>query len=482
MQAGIILAFSGVLGKGKKGITSCGDNITESGEWDFPMEPEGLVAPSKLCISATDLVFVVDASSSVGTVNFKKQLYFVAHTVSYFQVGPDYLRVGLASFSTEAVAWFNLKDYTDNATLLKAIKEVPYDDGGLAYTHRALRLVTNNMFKNDFGGRDNAPDIVIVITDGLSSQPFTTAAEARCLRAAGATVYAVGITSSVQDLELLLMASRPENVFKATDFDTVFNVSNELVFSICKDYGVTTLPEDSPGYSDNSTVTRYDDIITTSPLLSLLTTGQFSQTAREIGPTTKTPVSQTGPGLMGDVILLLDGSTSVGVDNWLQLTTFASDFVQNFTYGPNDVLFGSVLFGKRALTQFRLNTFTNLEEVSNALLSTTYPITSSRDTNQGLAEITHSNLFGSSSGGREEATDIVVLITSGVSRYPEETRFEASLLKYSGVYLVTVSIGMGPVYELTTLASSPDYALLADGFDGLQAIRDNLTEIGNCRP
>ncbi|KAK6970939.1 serine-rich adhesin for platelets [Biomphalaria glabrata] len=451
--------------------TSCGNNITDTGEWDFPMDIEGLAAPSKICTSATDLVFVIDASTSIGATNFKKQLNFVANTASYFRVGSDSLRLGVVSFGTEAIVWINLGDHSSLQGISKALLEITYD-GGYAYIHKALRKVTDTMFTSDAGGRDYAPDIVVVITDGLSNQPFTTAAEAKCLRSAGATIYAVGTSPSVQSLELLLMASRPENVFKSLSFDSLSNISNELVYSICKDYESTI----SPSSSDAPTRPNSVELTTTSPLLTLLTSTLTSITTPQKVMTDQ-PTTTTSHASKTDIILLIDASTSVGLESWSNLTTFASNFVRSLTFGPDKNLFGAVVFNKRSNILFSMDTYTSIDEVSEALLSAPNPsISSTRNTNLGLAEVRNSFLFGPSAGGRDEVPDILVVITNGLSRYPTETHDQAKILKDSGVKIITVGIGLKDANEVLDMASSSELALNAAGYDQLQDIQENLTD------
>lgn len=50
--------------------------------------------------------------------------------------------------------------------------KIPYY-GGVTYTDKALSLIsTNNLFGSAAGGRANAPNILILFTDGQSTNPI----------------------------------------------------------------------------------------------------------------------------------------------------------------------------------------------------------------------------------------------------------------------------------------------------------------------
>jgi von Willebrand factor type A domain len=55
---------------------------------------------------------------------------------------------------------------------LQALLAIPYPFASGTNTASALSFIsTNNMFGTSFGGRDDAQNILIVITDGQSSNP-----------------------------------------------------------------------------------------------------------------------------------------------------------------------------------------------------------------------------------------------------------------------------------------------------------------------
>jgi len=72
------------------------------------------------------VVFALDASDSIGFDNFQRVTQFVGMVVQTLDIdsvagGPTISRVGLITFSDNAVLQFNLNKYTTKAALLQAV-------------------------------------------------------------------------------------------------------------------------------------------------------------------------------------------------------------------------------------------------------------------------------------------------------------------------------------------------------------------------
>lgn len=120
-----------------------------------------------------DVVFLLDASYSEGSTNFKKQLQFVENFVSQFNVGPDAAQFSVVTFATSVHNEFYLNAYSSSSALVSAIQKIPYRPGA-TYTDRALSFAEGTSFQPQHGGRADAEKIVIVMTDGQSSSHANT--------------------------------------------------------------------------------------------------------------------------------------------------------------------------------------------------------------------------------------------------------------------------------------------------------------------
>ncbi|KAK0050617.1 serine-rich adhesin for platelets, partial [Biomphalaria pfeifferi] len=118
----------------------------------------------------------------------------------------------------------------------------------------------------------------------------------------------------------------------------------------------------SPSSSDAPTRPNSVELKTTSPLLTLLTSTLTSVTTPQKEVMTDQPTTTTSHASKTDIILLIDASTSAGLESWSNLTTFASNFVRSLTF--DNTLFGAVVFNKRSKILFSMDTYTSIDEVS----------------------------------------------------------------------------------------------------------------------
>uniref|UniRef100_A0A2C9L3D3 VWFA domain-containing protein n=1 Tax=Biomphalaria glabrata TaxID=6526 RepID=A0A2C9L3D3_BIOGL len=178
-----------------------------------------------------------------------------------------------------------------------------------------------------------------------------------------------------------------------------------------------------------------------------------------------------------DIIFLLDASSSVTEPNWKKIVKFSSNLVLNFTFGSDSNLFGAVIFNSQASKKFDLNTYPNKTAVANALLAIPYPFTSGTNTASALSFILTNNTFGTSSGGRDDAQNILIVITDGQSSNPNQTIIAAQNLKDAGISIVTIGIGLADLQEITAMASQHDLVFNISNFDILSIINEDLLQI-----
>ena len=110
---------------------------------------------------------------------------------------------------------------------MKAIETAPYLRGG-TLTGKALKFAKAELF--DKTGRQGVPKVLIVMTDGRSTDGVVAPADA--LSAANITVFAIGIGRNYDMKQLQQIASKPEIKYALT---SDFNRLNELYTSIRDD-------------------------------------------------------------------------------------------------------------------------------------------------------------------------------------------------------------------------------------------------------
>ena len=93
-----------------------------------------------------DVYFLLDSSSSIWIVDFKKQIQFVKEVVDLFEIGQSKTRIGVSTFSDKYEAVIHLNDFAVKTALKAAIDKVPYLRGGTD-TAAALRHVREEEFE-----------------------------------------------------------------------------------------------------------------------------------------------------------------------------------------------------------------------------------------------------------------------------------------------------------------------------------------------
>ncbi|CAG2213738.1 COL6A [Mytilus edulis] len=172
----------------------------------------GFSDPDEACHDKVDLVYLVDSSGSVGSINFNKEKEFINNSLSQFVIGYNDALVGVVTFSTVPREQFKLNAFLDKPALKYAITKIPYLTGN-THTAEAINFVNNHMFIPSAGDRPDAQNILVVLTDGRSGDPAKTLQEANRLKQRNTVIIAVGIGSGASKSELNGLVSNPAYVF-----------------------------------------------------------------------------------------------------------------------------------------------------------------------------------------------------------------------------------------------------------------------------
>ena len=81
------------------------------------------------------------------------------------------LQIGLVTFSTDVHNQFYLNAHPSKYSVLGALRQVPFQSGA-TYTGQALQFVRTHSLSTRYGRRANSQPIVIVLTDGQSSDRY----------------------------------------------------------------------------------------------------------------------------------------------------------------------------------------------------------------------------------------------------------------------------------------------------------------------
>ena len=146
----------------------------------------------------SDLVFILDASGSIktsGDMNWELIKNFVVNiTLSLGDIGTAQNRVGLVTYNHTAWNIFFLSDHDNAQDVVDEVKNLG-DPGykGKTNTSGALKVLREEQLTVEHGDRPDTPNIVIVLTDGLSEEPEETILQAGLAHDRGVILYVIGV-------------------------------------------------------------------------------------------------------------------------------------------------------------------------------------------------------------------------------------------------------------------------------------------------
>lgn len=189
-------------------------------------------------VGGLDLVFVLDASGSIGSIDFEKMKDSVINIVSSLTIGPENTRLAIIVFETEVNLIFNLNAHTNNISLIEAIGNITFTSGG-TNTHLALRLLRESTVSELLGVRPGSQStkVAIVITDGRSNSPTLTKEEADKVRMeTDFLVFAVGVGGGVGLTELTNIAGSSDFVIQLGGFTPteLQNLETDIQMETCR--------------------------------------------------------------------------------------------------------------------------------------------------------------------------------------------------------------------------------------------------------
>lgn len=178
-----------------------------------------------------DVVLLVDGSYSIGLQNFAKVRAFLEVLVNSFDIAADKVQISLVQYSRDPHTEFALNTHHDINAVVKAVRSFPYR-GGSTNTGKAMTYVREKIFVASRGARQNVPRVMVLITDGKSSDSFKDAATR--LRNVDVEIFAVGVKDAVRsELEAIANPPSDTHVYEVEDFDAFQRISKELTQSIC---------------------------------------------------------------------------------------------------------------------------------------------------------------------------------------------------------------------------------------------------------
>ncbi|XP_073534174.1 collagen alpha-4(VI) chain-like [Phyllobates terribilis] len=180
---------------------------------------------------------------------------------------------------------------------------------------------------------------------------------------------------------------------------------------------------------------------------------------------------------VADIVLLVDGSWSIGTENFKSMQDFLYTLINGFDVSQDNIRIGLIQYSDEPRTEFYLNSYDKKEDVLQYVQNLKYK---GGGTNTGASlQFMLENHFTESAGGRARygIPQIAVVITDGQSQ--DNIKEPATEVKNSGITLYAIGIKEALLTELNEIASDPDerHVYNVADFTALQGISQNMLQV-----
>ncbi|XP_056236931.1 collagen alpha-6(VI) chain-like isoform X1 [Seriola aureovittata] len=179
---------------------------------------------------------------------------------------------------------------------------------------------------------------------------------------------------------------------------------------------------------------------------------------------------------VADIVFMVDGSWSIGTQNFEQIRQFLYTLVNSFDVGPDHVRIGLVQYSTSPRTEFLLNTYPNKGDILQYISKLPY-MGGGTHTGQGL-DFMLKEQFKAAAGSRadQNVPQIAVVITDGKSQ--DNVESHAQDLKRKGIVLYAIGIKEADEDQLREIANEPhsQHVYSVSDFAALQGISQSIVQ------
>ncbi|XP_031239331.1 von Willebrand factor isoform X1 [Mastomys coucha] len=239
-----------------------------------------------------DVVFVLEGSDEVGEANFNKSKEFLEEVIQRMDVSPAETHISVLQYSYTVTVEYTFNEAQSKEDVLRHVREIRYQGGNRTNTGQALQYLSEHSFSPSQGDREQAPNLVYMVTGNPASDEIK-----RLPGDIQVVPIGVGPRANMQELERI---SRPIAPIFIRDFETLPREAPDLVLQTCCSKEGLQLP-------------------------------------------TLPPLSDCSQPL--DVVLLLDGSSSLSESYFDKMKSFAKAFISEANIGPHFTQVSVIQYG-----------------------------------------------------------------------------------------------------------------------------------------
>ncbi|XP_067994165.1 collagen alpha-3(VI) chain [Melanerpes formicivorus] len=381
---------------------------------------------------SADLIFLIDGSNNIGSVNFQAIRDFLVNLIESLRVGAQHIHIGVVQYSDEPRTEFALNSYPTKAEVLDAVKALSFRGGEEANTGAALEFVVENLFTQAGGSRieEAVPQILVLISGGESSDDIREGLLA--VKQASIFSFSIGVLNA-DSAELQQIATDGSFAFTALDIRNL-DALRDLI-----------LP----------------NIVGVAQRLILLE-----------APTIVTEVIEVNKK---DIVFLIDGSTALGTAPFNSIRDFVAKIVQRLEVGPDLIQVAVAQYADTVKPEFYFNTHQSRKDVM-ANVKRMKPMGGTALNTGSALDFVRQNFFTSAAGCRMEegVLPMLVLITGGKSR--DAVDQAAAEMKRNRIVILAIGSKNADLAELQEIAHERDFVFNPNDFR-LQFMQAILPEV-----
>ncbi|XP_067891970.1 collagen alpha-3(VI) chain-like [Heterodontus francisci] len=378
-----------------------------------------------------DIIFLLDGSNTVAPA-FPAVRSFISTMIDNLDIGIDKVRVGVVQYSDDPRVEFLLNAYTTKPEVQAAVRSLQLKGGQRINTGKALNYVKNNLFTKPTGSRihENVPQFLILLTAGKSTDQVNQASLA--LKQAGVAPFSIG-SRNADDRELQQISLSPDYIYRVNDLRNVQSIQQHLMVP-----------------------------------LSTLNTDQIKAIYRR-NPT------EPSDTVKKDIVFLLDGSSSVGPQQFAHIRDFVLNIVSRLDVGANKVRIGLAQYSNNGKTEFLLKQHSSKGTIQDAIRRIRPKGGAPLNTGRGL-DFVLKNHFTRSSGSRqhEGVPQYLIVINGGKSK--DDIRPYLGLLKNAGINVLGIGAKNADEVELRQITTIPYATYIVGNFPELKRVQDKVTD------
>lgn len=179
---------------------------------------------------------------------------------------------------------------------------------------------------------------------------------------------------------------------------------------------------------------------------------------------------------IGDIVFLVDGSSSIGTTNFQEVRLFLRNFASGLDIGPDKIRIGLAQYSNDPHQEFLLKDHMEKTALLAALDSFPYR-TGGTETGKAI-DFLRTQYFTKEAGSRanQRVPQIAVVITDGDST--DDVIVPAQNLRKHGVIVFAIGVGNANQNELESIANRPPkrFKFTIDSFQALQRLTNGLLQ------